>query len=436
MAEGGKVRTISNSVHDIGQRFVMRPDFQIQYFSLYNIRLNQAKQAAMERAREIWGTLPCQDIVELKHNVSCAVAGILMRVYKKRPSVIEKYIVKIGELDGRKSSLGEYYSPDDQIYIEDHTGRIRLDFGECERDIKELINGTVIAIKGSIKESALIQVKDFCFPSAIFSPYNTVKEKDEYVCFISGLEIGNPHYPNFIINILTEFIQGNEQNSYQEASEIVRLVILGDSIFKPDGARVVDRKAVGSNTVSGCNEVSLAINTLDTFLSELAGVVYVDLMPGDMDPSYSALPQQPFTNSLFPLASKFTALKSVTNPYEFEIDGLRVLCSSGQNVDCLKQYIPNNTSIEVMDTVIKTRHLAPIAPDGLSCIPVTTQDPFIIQHLPHVFVAGNQERFATGETEEGVKLISVPKFCDNEHSIVMLNLRNLEVHTASFTSDI
>lgn len=436
MAEGGNVRTITNICQDIGQRFVMKPNFKSQYFTLYNIRLGQSKQAALERAREEWGTLPCHDIIELKHNVSCAVAGILVRVYKSRPSVIEKYIVKIGIIDSRINTRGEYYSPEDEIYLEDQTGRIRLDFTECEKQIDDLVNGVVMSIKGKIKDNAVIQVSDFCFPSANMTPYNTVKSHNEYICFISGLEIGSPHYPNFIINMLTDYIQGNEVNTQQEATEIVRVVILGDSIYKPDDARVVDRKAIGDNAVAGCSEVSLAVKHLDTFLSELAGVVYVDLMPGDMDPTNTALPQQPFTNSLFPLASRFTALKSVTNPYEFEIDRCKVLCSSGQNVDALKQYTPNNESLEVMDSLLRYRHLAPIAPDGLSCIPVTDNDPFIIQSLPHVFVVGNQERFRSTQNEEGVKLISVPKFSDSEHQVVLLNLRSLEVHTASFSSSI
>jgi hypothetical protein len=48
-----------------------------------------------------------------------------------------------------------------------------------------------------------------------------------------------------------------------------------------------------------------------------------------------------------------------------------------------------------MEATLRWRHLAPTAPDTLTCYPFTTDDPFVLTECPHVYVAGNQPEFAT-----------------------------------------
>lgn len=43
-------------------------------------------------------------------------------------------------------------------------------------------------------------------------------------------------------------------------------------------------------------------------------------MPGENDPSHFVLPQQPFARCLLPKSFGQVAFRSVTNPYECEID--------------------------------------------------------------------------------------------------------------------
>lgn len=38
--------------------------------------------------------------------------------------------------------------------------------------------------------------------------------------------------------------------------------------------------------------------------------------------------------------------------------------------------------------------MAPTAPDTLGAYPQQEQDPFVIEEAPHVFFAGNQDKFA------------------------------------------
>lgn len=51
----------------------------------------------------------------------------------------------------------------------------------------------------------------------------------------------------------------------------------------------------------------LVCREVDMCLSELAGAVPVEVMPGNNDPANHSLPQQPLHRCLFPLASSFTS---------------------------------------------------------------------------------------------------------------------------------
>lgn len=78
---------------------------------------------------------------------------------------------------------------------------------------------------------------------------------------------------------------------------------------------------------------ALACRDVDMCLTELAGSVPVDVMPGAGDPANYSLPQQPLHPCLFPGAAAFPSLQRATNPHAFAVDGVSFLGTSGQNVD-------------------------------------------------------------------------------------------------------
>jgi hypothetical protein len=81
----------------------------------------------------------------------------------------------------------------------------------------------------------------------------------------------------------------------------------------------------------------------DLFLSQMCSTGPVDVMPGEGDPSNFTLPQQPLHPVLFPLSSKYSTLRCVTNPYDAEIGGIRFLGTSGQAVADIARYSRNST---------------------------------------------------------------------------------------------
>lgn len=214
-------------------------------------------------------------------------------------------------------------------------------------------------------------------------------------------------------------------------SQIVRVVIAGNLIGEiTEVASTQPRfraKGVTSETVTQMREV-------DEALAVLASSVSVDFMPGHNDPTNVTLPQQPLHRCLFPLAGAYAIVKGVSNPYAFELAGLRFLGTSGQGVDDIFRFSTMSDRLEILRANLEWRHLFPTAPDTLGCFPFYDQDPFVISELPHVFFAGNQPEFASTivQAAEGpIRLICVPRF-DTTHTIVLLNLRNLECTPVRF----
>lgn len=147
------------------------------------------------------------------------------------------------------------------------------------------------------------------------------------------------------------------------------------------------------------------------------------------------MPQQPYHPILLPEARRFESIKSVTNPYLATYDGILFMGSSGQTIDKIREYSELDDTTTIMEKTLIWRHLAPTAPDTLHCYPYADKDPFIITELPHVYFAGNQEKFETKffEREGDVKcqMISVPKF-EKTRTCVLVNLKNLDCQLLAF----
>ena len=66
------------------------------------------------------------------------------------------------------------------------------------------------------------------------------------------------------------------------------------------------------------------------FISHFVGQssIEVDVMPGEQDAGTCLVPQQPMHHALLPEAFQYSGIRTVCNPYEFCVDGVRYeLCS-------------------------------------------------------------------------------------------------------------
>ena len=104
----------------------------------------------------------------------------------------------------------------------------------------------------------------------------------------------------------------------------------------------------------------------------------ITLLPGYNDPANVSLPQQPIHPAMFPLARTYGPMPpsdgeealpgwfdTVSNPWEGEIEGWKVLGTGGQNVDDVFKYVESEDRLSMMEAMCRWRCCAPTAPDTL-----------------------------------------------------------------------
>lgn len=100
----------------------------------------------------------------------------------------------------------------------------------------------------------------------------------------------------------------------------------------------------------------------------------------------------------------------MTNPYEFEVEGLSFLGTSGQNVEDVYKYSTQEDRLKILEAILDWGHLVPTAPDTLSSYPFAMDDPFLLEAAPNVLFAGNQPTFQTGVVTGEHSLFNTPIF--------------------------
>ena len=170
----------------------------------------------------------------------------------------------------------------------------------------------------------------------------------------------------------------------------------------------------------------------------------VDIMPGEFDPSNLLVPQQPLHHAMFTRSigsdHKYN-LHTCPNPYAFAVnEHLSFLGTSGQFIDDMRKSTSCDDPIDLMKTTLECGHIGPTCPDTLASYPYYGKDPFILDHLPNVFFAGNQAEFKFdlyrpfGDEDDdvnAVRLISLPKFSATQ-SCVFFNLNTLTCQEVNF----
>ncbi|KAL9277065.1 hypothetical protein ACSQ67_025370 [Phaseolus vulgaris] len=153
--------------------------------------------------------------------------------------------------------------------------------------------------------------------------------EDKYVVLVSGLRVGSSTSNSLWFQLFIDHITAH----------------LGD---EKDFAKVFE-----------------TIRKLDILLSQIAAGLPLDIMSGHSDPANFSLPQQSLHGCLFPGSSTYNTFSSCTNPHCFELDNVRFLGTSGQNVDDLENYSDAKDKLEFMERTLRWRHLASTAPNIL-----------------------------------------------------------------------
>lgn len=200
------------------------------------------------------------------------------------------------------------------------------------------------------------------------------------IAIVSGLSFSGADASYALeLNLLQEFLLGEAlaPQAQEEISEISRLVIAGNSIAAVDQRPEAEEPKDKKNKKYGYDASSynaLPSQQFDEFLSELLPSLPVTLLPGAQDPANASYPQQPIHTAMFPTARQYGPdptsdqpgwFDAVTNPWEGEVEGWRVLGTGGQNVDDVFKYVGSDDRLGMMEAMCRWRCCAPTAPDTL-----------------------------------------------------------------------
>lgn len=404
-----------------------------QYSHLYYCRLHKLRELLTALAQQRWPKSRVRTILGLEEGEECIVIGTLYKQMQLKPSILDEYAKErsVAPL----VSVHNFMHANDHLILEDESGRVKL-VGE-NVSAKSYVTGVVVAIygqEGSDGEFLVQHILEPGLPAQTPLPSQLSPVEDKYVALLSGLRIcaneANPLQFQLLVDYLTGHLgDKKEQNA---VAQIVHVIIAGDSVH-------MQFNLLSGQSISSKDQSKLVepVKELDLALTQLAAAVPVDIMPGPNDPANFSLPQQPLHTCLFPGASVYNTFYTATNPHCFELDGVRFLGTSGQNIDDLNKYSHASEQLDFLERTLNWRHVAPTAPDTLGCYPYTDRDPFIIDTCPHVYFCGNQDKFASrllkGPNGQIVRLVCVPHFYDTGFA-VLVNLRDLNCHVLSLST--
>uniref|UniRef100_A0A336LN48 DNA polymerase delta subunit 2 n=1 Tax=Culicoides sonorensis TaxID=179676 RepID=A0A336LN48_CULSO len=411
-----------------------------QYAHVYSARLKILGALLKDKAIKKWGSkIPVKQLFELReeNQETCIVIGTLFKHQVLQPSILKE--VADEEHLVHQPLRSNYVDDQDKLILEDDLQRIRL-MGKIETHM--VVTGIVCAVLGYVEADGKFIVEDVLFyESGPQKPLKSIND-EQFILLMSGINLSNTCDPSEELDLLKYWLYGSFgtlASSKIDPSQVVRVIIAGNSV---DHLKLQQQQK--NNLTSSTNKNSkdknesedtlVAIQTIDTFVSDLSLSVPIDLMPGETDPSNLMLPQQALHSCMFPKARARDSFCSVTNPYMFECHDRLILGTSGQNIADIMRFSKIEDEISALKSTLIWSHIAPTAPDTLPSYPYYNEDPFIIKEMPHVYFAGNCKSFSTDEVklDNGkTRVICIPQFGETKQ-VVLLNIKTLECKPMSF----
>lgn len=409
--------------------------FADQYYHIYNARLEWARDLLKEKAKNAWGTVKYLPIEELNASLGSTevyVVGTLFKVMPAQPSILK---------DEQESIDGENFTSDkDSMILHEIDENVQV-IGEL--DVHSHVTGIPVALLGNqVNGGAKFNVTSVCYAGLELSVYsmkepNTYNESQgEKILIVSGLHFGWNACSGDNHTRILESLKKLREHVFDKSQKVIRLIIAGNSVA-PGLNQTRSNELIDSESPKNNKSIGEAFELFDRYVFTLAqNGSDINILPGKNDPTSLLLPQQPFHPKILPKSGLLENVHPVTNPCIIEHENLLLLGTSGENVEAIRQHTRIEFSTTVLKSTLEWGHMAPSAPDNLSCFPFRERDPFVIDFEPDVYFAGNQPEFAittySTNTKAKIQLISVPTF-EATQSCVSLDLENLEAKLICFS---
>lgn len=438
-----------------------------QFFTMYEHRLAMLKPRVDRAAHKEWGhnTRKVNDkfiqhkakILDIVSGELCWVSGTIFADMKHKLNIFKDVEKGVDDLLPAPPTSYVAEGEESVIMIEDESGRAIL-HNPSLLQRTSLVTGCVVAVLGIEVQAGVFEIMEVINPTPAPQTHHIeaneqahsedsmqVDSDDQWIAFVSGLHFDKEANMDLRVFLLQQWLAG-ELGSAADAKlarNIVRLVVAGNSIAQVEPELNTDFLSMnnfGSKNTSRFLAESLVL--FNDWLSAVMVSLPVTLMPGEKDPCEICLPQQPMHKSLFGKNAAYVDSDSFTcstNPSWLQApSGLRILATSGQNIDDIRKYQlvkgSGAETLTLMGHTILWQNIAPTAPDTLYCYPFDDKDPFTLDETPNLYVVGNQPESASTKLElngSSVTLVSVSEF-RALGQIMLVNTRTLEVKKIGF----
>ncbi|KAI5272422.1 hypothetical protein E4T47_04293 [Aureobasidium subglaciale] len=445
--------------------------YQQQYADMYFARLAVLKPAVERIASEAWDGFEIggdevhkvDRVLDVRQGELVWVAGTVYMEMPLKPNILDD-ISKHHWIAAPPPRLKFTSGDSDEIMLEDESGRLRLTGSFLSSCL--LVTGCIVAVMGTENSNGDFEVIDLKIPELApqaarwsQSPADATnkkkvakKDKAGKLAIVSTLGVSGDTGDTMSLNLLVEYLLGEATSpaEQEKISSISRLVIAGNSLSSANPIPVAeDLPTKKPSAVKKYGYDASAYNPaptdhLDSLLESLLPSIPITLIPGEQDPTHTSLPQQPMHSALFPKSRAYMAapnsedtawFDTVTNPWEGDVDGWRILATGGQPIDDVFKYVEGDDRLEMIEATLRWRLCAPTAPDTLWCYPFQDKDQFVLETTPHVYIVGNQPRFEStvveGPDGQSCRIISVPRFKDTGE-LLLLDMETLEVEVVKF----
>lgn len=288
------------------------------------------------------------------------------------------------------------------LQVEDDSSAVKL---LAPKKDSELIKKVGSLLVDQVFGVRVVKVDNSLFVKDVFLPdipvkWRTMDEdvQEVNVVLLSDLHVGSKKFRR---DLWEDFLDWLSNSHDPEVEKIRYIVIAGDIV---DGVGVFpkqDKELEYTSVMQQMEEVAKLFSGIPEQIKLIISV-------GNHDPVVKALPQPPLPKKYRKILEKYGEYIFVGNPALIKLENRRLLVYHGQGLDDIIQHLPNVSYStlgreikNVLETLIRSRHLAPIYGESTPVLPIP-EDLLVIEDIPHILHTGHVHVMYAGNYREVV----------------------------------
>ena len=263
-----------------------------------------------------------------------------------------------------------------------------------------LVEDEVIGVVGKRGRGGLIIAQDIIWPDIPLNQKKRYGGEDVYAAFVSDIHIGSKTFLEKEWKKFIGWVNGNVGNERQkEVAKKIRYIVMPGDIV--DGVGIYPHQEDDLEIMDIYGQYRAIVKEME----DVPQNIKIIIQPGNHDAVRPALPQPAFGKEVREIFSDMNAV-FVGNPCYLRMEGVVVLLYHGQSIQDFSTRIgiDQNRPTEIMKSMLKRRHMAPIYGDGTPLAP-EKMDYMAIDRVPDIFVTGHVHTTAI-DKYRGVSLIN------------------------------